>query len=103
MDCYGNPTSIEGHEDGIPDFYAFVKVNLDYTRIADSYAIICGAISHNDFWKKKKEIPKGIYINKENMDDLFKNNKKINELKSTKGVPLASTNYALHLDLLKPF
>lgn len=102
VDYYGNPISIEGHEDGIPDFYAFVKVNIDYNKISDSYAVICGAISHKEFWRKKKEIPKGVYINKENMDDLFINNKQLNELKSKKGAPLVSSNYALHLDLLKP-
>lgn len=103
VDSDGNPISLEGHDDGMPDFYAFVKVNIDYTKITDSYACICGAISHRDFWRNKIEIPKGVYINKENIDDLFKNKKEMKELKSTKGVQLNAANYALHLDLLKEF
>lgn len=103
VDYYGNPISLEGHEDGMPDFYVFVKVNLDYVKIKDSYACICGAISHKEFWKKKIEIPKGVYINKENMDDLFIHNKEISQLKSLKGAKLSVNNYALHLNLLKDF
>lgn len=100
-DYFGNPISIEGHDGGIPDFYAFVKVKIDMNKINDSYAQICGAISHNDFWRMKKELPRGTYINKNNMDNLFINNKSVSELKDTSGTKLLATSYCLHLDLLR--
>ena len=103
LDENGNAISIDGHENSIPDFYTFIKVNIDYNVMANSYAYICGAISHNEFWKRKKEIPRGTYINKNNMDELFKNDKPISQLKTDKGVPLLASNYGLHVDLLKPF
>lgn len=102
-DVYGNPISIDGHSNMIPDFYAFVKVKIDMNDIKDSYAYICGAISHKDFWRKKKELPRGTYINKKNMDELFKENKPLSQLTEKKGVELLASNYGLHIDLLKPF
>ena len=101
VDSSGNPVSIEGHEGGIPDFYAFVKVNIDMNSINDSYAYICGAISHRDFWRMKKEIPRGTYINRNNMDGLFIGNKELAELKDTSGCKLLATSYGLHLNYLK--
>lgn len=102
IDSYGNPISIEGHEGGIPDFYAFVKVNIDMNKINDSYAQICGAISHRDFWQMKKEVPRGTYINKNNMDNLFILNKSLTELKDTSGSKLLAASYGLHLNFLRP-
>lgn len=102
-DKYGNPISIDGHSNMIPDFYAFVKVQIDMNDINDSYACICGAISHSEFWKKKKELPRGTYINKKNMDELFINNKPLSQLTDKKGMELLASNYGLHINLLKPF
>lgn len=101
-DIDGNPISIEGHVDGIPDFYAFVKVKIDMNQINDSYAEICGAISHRDFWKMKKEVPRGTYINKNNMDSFFIKNKSLSELKDNSGAKLLASSYGLHLNYLRP-
>lgn len=101
VDSYGNPISIEGHEGGIPDFYAFVKVKIDMNNINNSYAHICGAISHRDFWCIKKEVPRGTYINKSNMDNLFIKNKPLEELKDTSGTKLLASSYGIHLNSLK--
>ena len=101
-DDLNNPISIEGHEDGIPDYYTFVKVNIDMNEINNSYAQICGAISHNDFWRLKKEIPRGTYINKSNMDSLFLKNANLEDLKDESGAKLLASSYGLHLDLLRP-
>lgn len=101
VDSFGNPINIEGHDGGVPDFYAFVKVNIDMNNISDSYAEICGAISHRDFWSMKKEVPRGTYINKTNIDNLFIHNKDVKDLKDTSGTKLLATSYCLHLNLLK--
>lgn len=98
----GEAIAIDGHRDNIPDFYAFIKVDLNLNDIEKTYASICGAISHKSFWKNKKVIPRGTYINKKNMDNYFKENKPLEELETNKGVPLLATNYGLHIDMLKP-
>lgn len=94
--------AIDGHKDNIPDFYAFIKINFDENNIEQTYAVICGAISHKSFWKKKKVIPRGTFINKNNMYDYLIKNKPIEELSKSKGVPLLATNYGIHIDMLKP-
>lgn len=97
----GEVIAIDGHEDNIPDYYAFVKVNVNNDKIEDTYASICGAISHKSFWKKKKVIPRGTIINKENIRDLLINEVPVEKLKNNKGVKLLATNYGIHLETLK--
>ena len=99
----GEVIAIDGHEDNIPDFYAFVKVDLDLKEINKTYASICGAISHKTFWKKKKVIPRGTFINRNNMYNYLMKNKPLDQLEKDKGVPLLANNYGIHLDMLKPF
>ena len=99
----GEVIAIDGHEDNIPDFYAFVKVDLDLKEINKTYASICGAISHKSFWKKKKVIPRGTFINRNNMYNYLMKNKPLDQLEKDKGVPLLANNYGIHLDMLKPF
>ena len=94
--------AIDGHKDNIPDYYAFVKVDFNMENLYDAYAIICGAISHEKFWNKKKEIPRGTFINQENMYDFLILDKPLNELSKTKGMPLVATNYGIHIKKLKP-
>lgn len=98
----GEAIAIDGHEDNIPDFYAFIKVDLDLKEIDKTYASICGAISHKSFWKKKKVVPRGTFINKNNMYDYLIKDKPLEELENNKGVPLLASNYGVHIDMLKP-
>ena len=102
LDENGEAIAIDGHRGNIPDFYAFIKVDLDLENIEKTYASICGAISHKSFWKKKKVVPRGTFINKNNMYDYLIKNKPLEELEKNKGVPLLATNYGLHIDMLKP-
>lgn len=99
----GEPIGIDGKLNNIPDFYTFVKVDINYNDLSKSYAQICGAISHKEFWKKKKMIPRGTRISKSNMYKLFKLNKPLTELNVDQGFPLMTSNYALHIDMLKSF
>lgn len=103
LDYNGNVLSVDGHYGDIPDFYVFIKVGLNFNNLEKTYADICGAVSHREFWSKKKEIPKGTYINKINMDNLFKREMDISELKSKNGIPLAVDNYGYHIDFLREF
>lgn len=98
----GEAIAIDGHTDNIPDFYAFVKIDLNLNEIEKTYASICGAISHKSFWKNKKVVPRGTFINKTNMYNYLIKNKPIEELDKNKGVPLLASNYGLHIDMLKP-
>lgn len=98
----GDAIAIDGHKDNIPDFYAFIKVDLDLKNIEKTHASICGAISHKSFWRKKKIVPRGTFINKSNMYDYLIKNKPLEELEINRGVPLLATNYGLHIDMLKP-
>lgn len=102
LDENGNAIAIDGHRDNIPDYYAFIKVDLNLENIEQTYASICGAISHKSFWKKKKVVPRGTFINKNNMYEYLIKNKPLEELEQNKGVPLLATNYGLHIDMLKP-
>lgn len=102
LDENGNAIAIDGHRDNIPDYYAFIKVDLNLENIEQTYASICGAISHKSFWKKKKIVPRGTFINKNNMYEYLIKNKPLEELEQNKGVPLLATNYGLHIDMLKP-
>ena len=97
----GEVIAIDGHEDNIPDYYAFVKVNIDNNKIEKTYASICGAISHRAFWEKKKVIPRGTIMNKENLRDFLINEVPLDKLKNKKGTPLLATNYGIHLESLK--
>lgn len=99
----GNAIGIEGKVDNIPDFYAFVKVDVDYNLLENSYAVICGAISHREFWSKKRVIPRGTRINKSNMQKYLLERKPLSELDNPKGVQLLASNYGVHIDLLKAF
>lgn len=99
----GNAIGIEGKTDNIPDFYAFVKVDVNYDILEDSYAVICGAISHKEFWNKKRIIPRGTIINKSNMIKYLIERKPLSELDNSKGVPLLAKNYGVHIDSLKAF
>lgn len=98
----GEVISIDGHANNIPDFYAFIKVDLDLENIEKTHASICGAISHKSFWKNKKVIPRGTFINKSNMYNYLIKNKPLEELNNNKGVQLLASNYGLHIDMLKP-
>ena len=100
LDDEGQVIAIDGHADNIPDYYAFVKVDVNINEIEKTHASICGAISHKTFWKKKKVIPRGTYINKKNAKDFFINNVPLEEL-NTKGSKLLATNYGIHLETLK--
>ena len=102
LDENGNAIEIDGHRDNILDYYAFIKVDLNLENIEQTYASICGAISHKSFWKKKKVVPRGTFINKNNMYEYLIKNKPLEELEQNKGVPLLATNYGLHIDMLKP-
>lgn len=94
--------AIDGHSNNIPDYYAFIKVDFNIEDMHDSYAIICGAISHKSFWKNKKEIPRGTFINQDNMYNLLILNKPIESLSKNKGMPLIATNYGIHINKFKP-
>lgn len=98
----GEAISIDGHSGNIPDFYAFVKVDLNLEDMNKTHANICGAISHKSFWKHKKIVPRGTFINQSNMYEYLVNNKPLNELSKSKGMPLLATNYGIHINMLKP-
>lgn len=103
---HGEVIAIDGHSDNIPDYYAFIKVDVKYgedlNTIEKASASICGAISHKSFWNKKKVIPRGTFINKENMYNYLIENKNLNELNSNKGVRALASNYGLHINMLQP-
>lgn len=97
----GEVIAIDGNPNSVPDFYAFIKVDLDLENLQNTYASICGVISHRTFWRIKKIVPRGTFINKKNMYDYFINNKPLDELEINKGVPLLATNYGIHINMLK--
>lgn len=97
----GEVVAIDGHSDNIPDYYAFVKVKIDTKRMQNSYASICGAISHKSFWENKKVIPRGTRISKENAKAFFLDNVKLENLDKNKGIKLLASNYGVHIDTLK--
>jgi hypothetical protein len=103
MDSNGNIIRLEGKKNAVPDFYAFVKVGIDLDRMCDCYAEICGAISHRDFWRKKREIPRGTFLNRDNINKLFIENRPLSELSQGRGARLYASNYGVHLSELKPF
>lgn len=103
LDENGEAIAIDGNENNVPDFYAFIKVDLKLDDIKNSSAFICGAISHKFFWKHKKIVPRGTFINKKNMYNYLIKNTPLDKLDTGGGVPLLASNYGLHIDMLKPF
>jgi len=78
-----------------PDAYVFVHVDLKKKQ-----ATICGGISFEEFWKKKRFMPRKMVMNRENLKKFFYEQVPPNQLSSVKGVPLLAENYGMHINHL---
>lgn len=97
----GDVIAVDSLNNKLPDYYVFIRINVDINNYKNTYAEICGAISHIDFMKYKKVAPRGMILNKANIYDFFINNKPANF--TGKGIPLLATNYGVHLKNLNKF
>lgn len=79
-----------------PDFFIFVQVDVSKME-----AIICGAISMNEFWRKKRFMPRGMWMNRQNAKDFFLRHMKPHQLVRGKGGSLLADNYGVHIHALK--
>ncbi|PLS19401.1 hypothetical protein CVD28_03015 [Bacillus sp. M6-12] len=83
----------------LPDYFIFVRVNL--FNPDNVYAEITGSISSKEFWKKKKFMPRGLILNKDNAKRYLMERKRLPELDwNAKGTKLLADNYGVHVDAL---
>lgn len=79
-----------------PDFFIFVQVDIKKME-----ASICGAMSIAEFWRKKRFMPRGMWMNRDNARDFFLRRLKSHQLQKGKGGPLLADNYGVHINTLK--
>ena len=99
-DGKGNVLLLEKKE--LPDYFVFVRVN---TRNFDYYAELVGVISSKEFWKRKKFMPRGLIVNRDNLEKYLVQYKRLPELEwdTSKGGKLLAENYGVHAKRLSPF
>lgn len=81
-----------------PHAFAFVQVDTDSFT-----AHICGGILFDDFWKKKRLLPIGFIMNKQNAKKYLLDGCRLDELTAGRGVPMLADNYGVHVKQLTPF
>jgi len=93
-----NNTPIQIDNQPLPDYFTFVKIDEEKRE-----AIICGISSFEHFWNNKTFLPRGMVINYVNAQKAMLDKIPVNELPSSKGVPLLADNFGLHIKQLQPF
>ena len=97
----GQVIGVDNKKNNLPDYYVFVRVKVDYEDYKNSYAEICGGISHKKFMRIKREAPRNMVLNGANAKSFFIEKKP--PVYTGAGVRLLATNYGVHMKQLTAF